>query len=103
MTPDQFWHGDPDDLWAYVSAFEDEQRDMVAYDNIKAYNQGMYFLLAIKDSLQFGKHYKRIYPKEPLKLKGKDVKLSQKEYEEIRKIQLKTMVERFNSTNKSKQ
>ena len=101
MTPDQFWHGDPDDLWAYISAFEQEQKDMVAYDNIKAYNQGTYFLLALRDAVQFGKRHKKIYPDNPLEMKSKKVQLSQKEYEEIRKIQLKRSVERFNSTNKS--
>jgi len=103
MTPKQFWYDDPDDLWAYVSAYEEKMKEMIEYDNVKAYNQGVYFLLALKDSLQFGRSYKKIFPTKPLPTANKSkVQLSQEEYEEIRKIQLKNLVERFNSTTKSK-
>lgn len=101
MTPERFWDGDPDDLWAYWDAYEMKQQDDARIENVKAFNQGQYFLLAIRDCLQFTKNPKRIYPKEPFKLNSdKKVQITQKEYEEIRKIQAKAMVERFNSLKK---
>lgn len=102
MTPHQFWFDDPDDLWAYVSAYEQKEKDKIKYDNICAYNQGYYFLLAIYDGVQFGKNHKKIYPKKPLISECEKKQLTQKEYEEIRKIQLKNLVDRFDSSTKSK-
>ena len=101
MTPNQFWNEDPDYFWAYLSAYEEKTKEMVDYDNCKAFNQGQYFMLAIAHCLQFGKSHKQIYPKKPLGLeKNQKVQMTQEQYEEIRKIQLKQMEERFNSSKR---
>lgn len=101
MTIERFWDGDPDDFWVYWDAYEMKKQDEAKEANAIAFNQGQYFLLALAQVLQFNKHPKKIYPKEPLGLKNeKKVQLTQKEYEEIRKIQAKAMVDRFNSSKK---
>lgn len=101
MTPERFWDGDPDDFWVYWDAYEMTKKEEQKDDNVRAFNQGQYFLLALTQVLQFSKHPKKIFPKEPLQLKSdKKVQFTQKEYEEIRKIQAKAMVERFNSLKK---
>ena len=100
MTPKQFWEDDPNLLWAYVSAYEQKVKDDVEYDNIKAYNQGLYVLLALRDSLQFGRTHKKIFPDAPIKQAKNRTNMTQAEYEEIRKIQLKNMVELFNKNKK---
>lgn len=101
MNPHQFWDEDPDDLWAYWDAYEQTKKIEQEEDNVRAFNQGQYFLLALSEVLQFSKHPKKIYPKKPLELKsGNKKQPTQKEYEEIRKIQAKAMVERFNSHKK---
>ena len=83
------------------NAYEQKKWDEAKEANAKAFNQGQYFLLALAHALQFSKNPKRIYPKEPLKLNGdKSVKLTQKEYDEIRKIQIQQLEERFNSSKK---
>ena len=67
-------------------------------ENIKAFNLGQYFLLAIAQNLQFNKHPKQIYPKKPFDLsKDKNVKLTQKEYVELRKAQMMQMEKMFNT------
>lgn len=101
MTPERFWDGDPDDFWVYWDAYEMAKKEQRIEDNVRAFNQGQYFLLALAQTLQFSKHPKRIFPKEPLGLKSnKKVQFTQEEYEEFRKIQAKSMVERFNSLKK---
>ena len=101
MTPERFWEGDPDDFWVYWDAYVMKKEDDSKEANINAFNQGQYFLLALAQVLQFTKHPKKIFPKEPLGLKkNKRVQMTQEEYEEIRKIQAKSMVERFNSLKK---
>lgn len=101
MTPERFWDGDPDDFWAYWDAYEMRRNEEARTENIKAFNQGQYFLLALAQVLQFSKHPKQIFPKEPFGLKkDKKVQLTQEEYEEIRKVQAKAMVERFNAKTK---
>lgn len=98
MTPKQFWEDDPDDLWAYWDAYEMRKKQEAVEENIKAFNQGQYFLMAIAHCLQFTKHPKQIYPKKPFALSSdKKVQLTQKEYEELRKIQLKNLSDKFNS------
>lgn len=99
MTPEQFWNENPDLMGAYLEAYKQKQEEKMAYDNNFAFLQGQYIMLAIGQCLQ-GKPVKKIYPKEPFKLgtkKNKAVATSQKEYEEIRKIQLQQMVKRFNN------
>ena len=96
MTPKQFWEDDPDDLWAYWEAYQEKQKEMAQIYNIRAFNQGQYFVCAIAQCFQFSKNPKQIYPKKPFPLKDEKVQLSQQEYEEIRKIQLQQMVKRFN-------
>ncbi len=98
MTPKQFWEDDPDDFWAYWEAYIQNQKEMVRMDNIRAFNQGQYILCAIAQCLQFTKHPKQIFPKKPFPLTSeKKVQMTQKEYEEIRKIQLQQLEKRFNS------
>lgn len=103
MTPNQFWNDDPDDLWAYVSAYEQDLKEQVEYDNVQAYNQGIYFMLALKQSLQFGKGIKKIYPDKPLEPNKKGrVQMTQEEYEEVRKMQLQKMARNFNKQKQNK-
>lgn len=101
MTSEEFWEEDPQLFWAFWDAYERKKKEEAEEYNRRAFNQGQYFLLALRDSLQFGKNHKKIYPKEPLKLRGsKKVQLSQKDYEENRKFQLRQLEERFNSSKK---
>lgn len=98
MTPNQFWEEDPDEFWAYWDAYEMKQHDDAVESNIKAFNQGQYMVMAIAHCLQFTKHPKQIYPKEPFKLKSnKKVEITNEEYQEIRKIQMIQMEKMFNS------
>ena len=98
MTPQQFWEDDPDDLWAYWEAYQQKQKEMAEFENVKAFNQGQYFLCALAQCLQFTKNPKKIYPKEPFPLNsGKKDKITKQEYEEVRRAQLQQMVKKFNS------
>lgn len=97
MTPVQFWEEDAELFWVYLEAYEQEQKARFEYDNSVAFLQGQYFMLAIAQCLQFGKHPKKIYPKKPFNV-GKDeaspqVKAMQDE--EIRKAQMKARCEMF--------
>ena len=72
------------------------------YDNYMAHIQATYNLMALQQVLQFSKHPKKIFPKKPFDLgfsekSTKPLAVRQKEYEEMREIQLKEMCERFNS------
>lgn len=97
MTPNQFWEEDPDYFWAYWDAYEETKRLKAQEDNNYAFVQGQYFLLAIAHCLQFTKSPKQIYPKQPFNISKKEaVKMTQKDYEEIRKIQLQDLAKRFN-------
>lgn len=97
MTPERFWEDDPDEFWAYWDAYKMKKEEEIREDNAKAYNLGQYFLLAIAQNLQFTKHPKQIYPKKPFDLNtDKKVKLTQKDYEEMRKIQMMQMDKMFN-------
>lgn len=102
MTPEQFWYQDPDYLWAYWDAYEQRQKQDAIDSNVKAFNQGQYFLLAIAHCMQFTKHPKQIYPKKPFELDKKNkTKMSQEQYNEIRKIQMQNLANKFKS-NKEK-
>lgn len=97
MTPKQFWEDDPQDFFAYWDAYEQKKRDEAREENIKAFNQGQYFMLAVAQVLQFSKHPKKIYPKQPFPLVGDNkVKLSQAEIDEIRKARFKKMERELN-------
>ena len=99
MTPKQFWEDDPDDLWAYWEAYKENKKEMVKEDNNRAFMQGQYILCAVAQCLQFSKHPKQIFPKKPFSLSSdKRVQMTQQEYEEIRKIQLRELEKRFNSS-----
>ena len=103
MTPDQFWNDDPELMGAYLEAYQQKFEEKLEYDNSVAYLQGQYFMLAIAQCLQFSKSPKKIYPKKPLELgnkKKKNKQMSQKDYEEIRKIQVQNMVKQFNRNKK---
>ena len=96
MTIEQFWDGDPNDFGAYWDAYEQRKRQEAEEANVRAFNQGQYFLFALAHCLQFSKHPKQIYPKKPFPLGGDNKpKLTQKEYEEIRKIQMQRLAKRF--------
>ena len=99
MTPEQFWEDDPEYFWNYWDAYELRKKEDAKESNIKAFNQGQYFMLAIAQCLQFTKSPKQIYPKKPFALNSdKKVQITQKEYEEVRKIQMQAMERRFNSS-----
>lgn len=101
MTPEQFWEDDPDLLCAYLEAYNKKLRDKQEYDNALSYLQGKYFMYAVAQCLQFKKPIKNIYPKKPFPIgSNKSNKMTKQEYEEIRKIQLQTMVKKFNQNKK---
>ena len=101
MTPERFWEDDPDEFWAYWDAYEMAKKDDAIESNIKSFNQGQYFLLAIAHCLQFNKHPKQIYPKKPFDLtKDKKVELNKEEYEAIRKCQMIEMDKMFNANKR---
>ena len=98
MTPSQFWEDDPDDFWAYWDAYQMKKQEEAIISNVNAFNQGQYMMLAIAQCLQFSKHPKKIYPKEPFKLKSEKKKeMTNEEYQEIRKAQMIQMEKIFNS------
>lgn len=98
LTPEQFWEDDPDLLFVYWDAYEMKEKRENQIKNINNYNLGQYIMLAVAQNLQFTKNPKQIYPKKPFNLDGrKKSNITQEEYEEIRKIQLKAMVDRFNN------
>lgn len=97
MTPEQFWDEDPDLMGAYLEAYRMKQQEKMEYDNALAHLQGEYFVYALMQCLQFKKPVKEIYPKKPFQLGGNsNKKITQKDYEEIRKVQLQNMVKNFN-------
>ena len=99
MTPDQFWYDDPDYLWAYLEAYEQDIRQKFEYDNNVAFLQGQYFMAAMAQVLQFSKTPKRIYPKKPFSVSDdKQIDSKQKllEYEEQRKAEMKFRCKMFN-------
>lgn len=103
MTPTQFWDDDPDDLWAYISAYEQNLEEQIEYDNIQAYNQGIYFMLAMGQCLQFGRQRKKVYPDKPLERENKNrVQMTQEQYEEIRKLQLQKMARDYEKSKAKK-
>ena len=96
MTPEQFWEDDPELFWNYWYAYEMRKKEESREDNIRAFNLGTYFMLAIGQCLQFTKHPKQIYPKKPLGINSdKKVQMTQKEYEEIRKVQMQALARKF--------
>ena len=96
MTPQQFWEDDPADMWAYWDAYEQRKKQEAEEDNVRAFNQGQYFLCALAQCLQFTKSPKQIYPKKPFPL-GKDNKteISKKEKEELHKIHMMQLAKKF--------
>ena len=99
MTPVQFWEENPDTMWAYWDAYEMKYKDQLRLINESNFQLGQYMCLALSQCLQFTKHPKQIYPKQPFKLSfenNKKSKLSQKDYEELRKIQMQELAKRFN-------
>ena len=105
MTPKEFWYDDPQLFWAYWDAYEMKKDEEAREANVKAFNQGQYFLLALAHVLQFTKNPKKIYPKKPFEMKksknnAKKSNITQEEYEEIRKIQLQQRFARFRNNKK---
>lgn len=94
MTPEQFWEQDPQLFWVYLDAYQQKQKEKFEYDNAKAFNQGYYFLLALRDSLQFTQHPKHIYPKQPLGYQS-DKKVSKENLDLIRKSKFMQMEQEF--------
>ena len=99
MTPEQFWEQDPQLFWVYLGAYNQKQREQAEIDNANAFNQGYYFLLALKDALQFTSHPKKIYPKKPLGTtnNNNNKKLSKEDVDLIRKLQFMKMEQQLNS------
>lgn len=100
MTPEQFWFEDPCLFWSYWDAYEMRKKEEYREQNIYAYNLSSYIYLAIKDSLQFIKNPKKIFPQKPFELsfdKKENKKITNEEYQEIRKVQMMQMDKIFNS------
>ena len=98
MTPEQFWYQDPQLFWVYLDAYQQKQKEQEEYDNINAFNQGYYFLLALRDAWQFTSNPKHIYPKKPLDIQGKNMqKMSKEDVDLIRKMQFMKMEQQLNS------
>jgi hypothetical protein len=100
MTREEFWDEDPQLFWAFWDAYEQRKDEEAREENVKAFNQGQYFMLALGQVLQFTKNPKKIYPKKPLEMKSSkktESKMTQQQYEEIRKIHLQERIARFNS------
>lgn len=97
MSPDQFWNDDPELLWIYLEAYEQELKSRLEYDNSVAFLQGQYFMLAIAQCIQFNKHPKKIYPKKPFDISKNEVseQVKQIQFEEERKAQMKQRCEMF--------
>ena len=103
MTPEQFWEDDPELFYSYMDAYEMRKKNEAIEEDIKAYNQAQYFLLALQQCLQFSSHPKRIFPKKPYSQthNANPAKtMTSEEYQELRKIQLQEMVRRFNQNKK---
>ena len=97
MTPNQFWEEDPQLLWAYLDAYKQKIQEQIEYDNQKAYNQGCYFLLALKEVIQFTSSPKHFYPKKPFDVEDKKKKkLDKKDVDMIRKLQFMRMEQQLN-------
>lgn len=100
MTPQQFWEDDPDLMGAYLEAYKQKEEDEFTKRNYEMWLNGQYQMMALAQVLQFTKTPKKIYPKKPFDLSNKKKEaMTQKEYEQIRKIQVKNMVERFKKQN----
>ena len=98
MTYSQFWYDDPELFWVYLEAYEQEQKARFEYDNSIAFLQGQYFMMAIAQCLQFSKHPKKIYPKQPLNVTKNDTPedIKQMQFMEQRKAEMKARCEMFN-------
>ena len=101
MTPQQFWEEDPDLFWSYWYAYEKRRKNDIKDNNINSYNLSQYIYLAIRECLQFSKNPKKIFPRKPFELNfGDKPKMTNKDYQEIRKIQMIRLEKMFNSQNK---
>lgn len=98
MTYSQFWYDDPELFWVYLEAYEQEQKARFEYDNSIAFLQGQYFMMAIAQCLQFSKHPKKIYPKQPFNVIKNDTpeEIKQMQFMEQRKAEMKARCEMFN-------
>lgn len=102
MSYSQFWDEDPEILWAYLEAYEQEIQRKIEYDNNVAFLQGQYFMAAIAQCLQFSKNPKRIYPKKPYNLNKDNTPdiIKQQEFEERRKAEMKLRCQMFNKNRR---
>lgn len=98
MSYSQFWYDDPELFWVYLEAYEQEQKARFEYDNSIAFLQGQYFMMAIAQCLQFSKHPKKIYPKQPFNVTKNDTpeEIKQMQFMEQRKAEMKARCEMFN-------
>ena len=98
MSYSQFWYDDPELFWVYLEAYEQEQKARFEYDNSIAFLQGQYFMMAIAQCLQFSKHPKKIYPKQPFNVTQNDTpeEIKQMQFMEQRKAEMKARCEMFN-------
>lgn len=97
MTYEQFWYEEPEMFWAYLEAYEQEQKARFEYDNSVAFLQGQYFMLAIAQCLQFSKHPKKIYPKKPFNVSKDETpeEIKRMQFMEMRKAEMKARAEMF--------
>lgn len=102
MSYSQFWDDNPDIFWAYLEAYEQGQKSKFEYDNSVAFLQGQYFMMAIAQCLQFSKHPKKIYPREPFKVGQNETpeEVKQMLFDEQRKAEMKARCEMFNKTRR---
>lgn len=96
MSPEQFWDEDPDLMGAYLEAYKQRKEDEEERQDYLLWLNGQYQMMAMAQVFQFSKPIKKIYPKKPFSSSNKKKKaMSQQDYEKIRQIQVKNMVERF--------
>lgn len=102
MSFEQFWYDDPEILWVYLEAYEQEQKARLEYDNNIAFLQGQYIMSAIAQCLQFSKKPKRIYPKKPFNLNKDNTPdiVKQQEFDEMRKSEMKLRCQMFNKNRR---
>lgn len=67
MPLNEFWYGNPQNFYLYCDEYKKRMELQQELADIQAYNQGVYSLLALRQSLgeSFAKYAKKVFPEEP--------------------------------------